>query len=284
MFEEIVKDMKSLESFFPFLALLLIAFLAYLLFGFSVRALRKTLLQKAKTKKQIASIEAFSRIFKYAFLFLLIILISFYYSKSWTGLGLSIGLLSAALGWALQKPITGMAAWLMIVLKRPFSIGDRVVIGSVKGDVSDITLTHIYLKEVGGITAGEENSGRVVMVPNSILFEQNITNYTLQDEFILDQVVLAVTYGSDLDEAIKICREAVMIVKDKYPGTIKREAYARNSFQTSGINVSVRYFVIANRLQEISSHITEEIFRKIKSSKDVRVAYSRTEVVLKKIN
>ncbi len=282
MVEEIIEKIKSLESFFPFLGVLFVAFVAYLLFGFSIRALRKALLQKAKTKKQIANIEASSRIFKYAFLFFLIIVISFYYSKSWTGLGLSLGLVSAALGWALQKPITGMAAWLMIILKRPFSIGDRVVIGAVKGDVSDITLTHIYLKEVGGIASGEENSGRMVMVPNSILFEQNITNYTLQDEFILDQVVLAVTYGSDLDEAIKICRESVSVVKEKYFGAIKRDAYVRNNFQPSGINVSVRYFVLANRLQEVSSYVTGEIFSRIKVSDKVKIAYPHTEVVIKK--
>lgn len=282
MFEGLVQDIKSLESFFPLLIVLSIAFVVYLLFGFSLRSLRKILLVKAKTKKQIASIEAFSRIFKYAFLFLLIVLISFYYSKSWTGLGLSIGLLSAALGWALQKPITGMAAWLMIVLKKPFSIGDRIIIGAVKGDVSDITLTHIYLKEVGGTTLGEENSGKVVMVPNSILFEQNIINYNLQDEHILDQVVLAITYGSDLEEAIKICMEAVAVVKDRNFGVITKKAYVRNSFQPSGVNVSVRYFVLANRLQEVSSYITEEIFSRIKVSEKVKIAYPHTEIIIKK--
>ncbi|MDD5738475.1 MAG: mechanosensitive ion channel family protein [Candidatus Pacebacteria bacterium] len=281
MINEIIQGIKSLEAFFPFFIVLLIAFGVYLLFGLGLRASKRALLQKAKTKKQIASIEAFSRIFKYAFLFLIIILISFYYSKSWTGLGLSIGLLSAALGWALQKPITGIAAWLMVVLKRPFSIGDRVIIGSVKGDVSDITLTHIYLKEVGGIILGEENSGRVIMVPNSILFEQNITNYNLQYEYVLDQVVLAITYESDLKEAVAICKEAVKVVKDRYFGAITKEAYIRNSFQTSGVNVSVRYLVLANRLQEISSYVTEEIFERVKNSQKVKFAYPHTEVVMK---
>ncbi|MDP2951619.1 MAG: mechanosensitive ion channel [bacterium] len=282
MLEELIKSIKSLEAFFPILVVLFVAVVAYILFGFALRASRRALLQRARTKKQVGSIEAFSRIFKYAFLFLLIILIAFYYSKSWTGLGVSIGLLSAALGWALQKPITGMAAWLMIVFNRPFAIGDRVIIGTVKGDVIDITLTHIYLKEVGGIILGEENSGRVVMVPNSILFEQNITNYTLQDEYVLDQVILAVTYTSDLNKAIEICSNAVAIVKNKYSGAIKKESYIRNSFQPSGVNVSVRYFVLANRLQEVSSYITEEIFTSIKNSKEVKIAYPHTEIILKK--
>ena len=63
MLEELIEKIKLLESFFPFLAVLLVAFVAYVLFGFSIRALRKALLQKAKTKKQIANIEASSRIF-----------------------------------------------------------------------------------------------------------------------------------------------------------------------------------------------------------------------------
>ncbi len=112
---------------------------------------------------------------------------------SWTALGLGVGLLSVAIGWALQRPITGMAAWFMIVVKRPFEIGDRVTIGAVKGDVVDITLTHIYINEIGGLVPSEENSGRTIMIPNSVLFEQNIINYTLQNEFVLDQVVTMVT-------------------------------------------------------------------------------------------
>ena len=280
MLDNFIENIKELERFLPLLLGVLVVLVIYSLFNLVLRALRKALLQKAKSRKQVAGIEAFSRLFKYVFLFLLVIVVSFYYSKSWTGLGIGIGLFSAALGWALQKPITGIAGWLMILLKRPFMIGDRVIIGSVKGDVLDITLTHIYLKEVGGIVQAEESSGRVVMVPNSILFEQNIVNYTLRDEYILDQVSLTITFESDLDLAVGLCRKAIARIREKRPEIIKKDPYIRINFQPNGIGLHIRYYAQAIRLQEISSYATQEVFALINATSNVNIAYPRTDVFL----
>ena len=43
------------------------------------------------------------------------------------------------LGWSLQRPVTGVAAWLMVMIKRPFMIGDRIIIQGVRGDVLEIS-------------------------------------------------------------------------------------------------------------------------------------------------
>ncbi|MCK4521832.1 MAG: mechanosensitive ion channel family protein, partial [Nanoarchaeota archaeon] len=199
-----------------------------------------------------------------------------------TGLGVTVGLFTAALGWALQKPITGIAGWIMLVVKRPFDIGDRIIIGKVRGDVDDITLTHIYIKEIGGIVSGEENSGRIVMVPNSKLFEQDIINYTLQDEYVLDQVAVTVTYECNLDRAIKIALEAAKKCARDFIKQTGKKPYALTYFEPNGINVRVRYFAPAKHLQEISSAITKEIFDNIRKTKSVEIAYPHTEVVFRK--
>ncbi len=75
---------------------------------------------------------------------------------SFAGLGIFAGLFSAAMGWALQRPITRAVAWLMIVTRGLVRIGDRILVGQVKGDVKDITLTHIYMEEIGGTIHSEE--------------------------------------------------------------------------------------------------------------------------------
>jgi small-conductance mechanosensitive channel len=49
----------------------------------------------------------------------------------------------------LQKPISGVVAWLIIVTRRPFYIGDRIIIAGKKGDISNITLTYFLLDEIG---------------------------------------------------------------------------------------------------------------------------------------
>jgi len=238
-------------------------------------------LKKAKTKKQISNIEIFSKVSHYVLFLILLIFGFFSYAGSWAGLGIGIGLLTAALGWALQKPITGIAGWIMVVVRRPFDIGDRVIIGSVRGDVADITLTHIYLKEIGGIVKGEENSGRVIMVPNSILFEQNIINYTQQDEYILDQVTVTVTHESNLDKAIEIALGSAR----KHTGDVikatSKKPYIRTYFQPNGIDVHVRYYSPAKNIQEVSSKVTKEIFDRIMKTKSVRISYPHTEILFR---
>ena len=71
-------------------------------------------------------------------------------------MGLTAAFLSMVLGWSLQRPVTGVAAWLMVMIKRPFQIGDRIIIQGVRGDVLDISPTHVLLGEVGGTIGGEE--------------------------------------------------------------------------------------------------------------------------------
>lgn len=272
----------NLGDIIPVLRTIIIVLIVFIVLNFILNSIKRALLKKVKRKKQISNIEIFSKIFKYVVVLILIIFAVFSYAGSWSGLGLTVGLLSAALGWALQKPITGIAAWIIIVANRPFEIGDRVIIGNVRGDVMEITLTHIYLKEIGGIVPGEENSGRVIMIPNHALFDQNIVNYTSQDEYVLDQVIVTVTYESNLDKAMEISLRSAVRHIGEFTGITKKEPYIRTFFQPSGINIHVRYFALATRLQEFSSRITKEIYDGIMKTKDVEIAYPHTEVVFRK--
>lgn len=272
----------SIRNSIPFLRTIIVVIITFAIFSFIISFVKKNLLKRAKTKRQISNVEIFSKVLNYFVLLLLILFAIFSYAGSWTGLGLTVGLLSAALGWALQKPITGIAAWIMVIVRRPFEIGDRIIIGDVKGDVSTITLTHIYIKEIGGIVSGEESSGRVIMVPNSILFEQNIINYTKKDDFVLDQVAVSITYESNIDKAVKIVLESAEKLTKEFADQVPEKPYVRTYFQPSGMDVRVRYYSPAKRLQEFSSNITKEIFDRIMKEKDVEIAYPHTEVVFRK--
>ncbi|MFH0752542.1 MAG: mechanosensitive ion channel family protein [archaeon] len=269
----ILDTLKVFVNIVPFLKTILILAIIFALFSLIIKIIEKRLLKRVKTKKQITTVEIFSKSLKYGFLLMLILLAVFSYSGSWTSLGLVIGLLSAALGWALQRPISGIAAWIMVVTKRPFEIGDRIIIGSVRGDVSDITLTHIYLKELGGLIQSEENSGRIIMVPNSQLFEQNIINYTANDDYVLDQVVTLITYESNLDKAMQIALDATIKHTKEFKDQTKHQPHIRTYFQPSGINIHARYFTPATRVSEISSRITKEIFDGIRKTRGVEIAY-----------
>lgn len=253
----------------------------YWFFCYLLNILKRYLLKKAKNKKERSNIEIFSRAIKYIIILLLVIFAILSYSGSLISIGLVAGLLSAALGWALQRPISGMAAWLMLVIKRPFEIGDRVIIGNVKGDISDITLTHVHIKEIGGTIPSEETSGRLILIPNAKLFEEDIINYTKKDNFILDEVIFPITFESDINEAQKIAKESARDILKDYIEDIK-EPYTRTYFQPSGVDIFIRYLSLAPNRNEISSRITERIFNKIKNSKKVKFAYYHSEILLRK--
>jgi small-conductance mechanosensitive channel len=167
-------------------------------------------------------------------------------------------------------------------------IGDRVIISDMKGDITDITLTHIFLDEVGGTIEGEEKSGRTIMVPTSIIFEKEVINYTHQDDYILDEVVTAITYESNLKKAEGIISNAVSRVMRPYwnsfPKRINREPHIRLQFKDSGIDVIVRYYTIATKRNAIATDIRREIIEEVRRNPEVEIAYPHTEVLLNKKN
>ena len=248
--------------------------------------MHRYLVKKVKTKKQVSNVKVFLSLIKFIFVFfLIVILISLFYGD-FTQLGFVAGLLSVALGWALQRPISGVVAWLILVVRRPFDIGDRVIISDMKGDVANITLTHIFLDEVGGTIEGEERSGRTVMIPTSIIFEKEIINYTRENEYILVEIVTAITYESNLEKAEEIITSAVQKIMTSFyvdfPRNIPKTPHTRLQFRDSGVDVTIRYYTITTKRNQIATDIRREIFHEIRKSKDVEFAYPHTEVLLKK--
>lgn len=265
--------------------LIVISIIAFAIFFTIYKLIKLALLRKAKTKKQKSNVMTFLNLIKYLFVIIFILVLISSRFGTWTEFGLVVGLLTVALGFALQKPLTSMVAWIILVIRKPFVIGDRIVVGNIKGDVTDITITYMSLEEIGGTIDGEEKSGRIITLPNSLLFEKEIINYTAQHDYIVDEVKTAVTYESDLKKAEKIILKAVEKIMtpfwESFPKRIPKEPHIRLRFMESGIDVTVRYHVLATKRNEISTNITREIFNKIKKTKDAEIAYPHTEVVFR---
>lgn len=199
-------------------------------------------------------------------------------SGSMKAVGISAGFMGMVLGWSLQAPVTGIAAWLMIILKRPFKIGDRVIIAGIIGDVMDVTMTHIILNQVGGTVGGEERSGRAVLIPNAIMFSQVIMNYTLQQDYILDEVPVRITFESDWEEAERILVEAAKkITKDVIEKT-GEQPFIRAELFDAGVLMRLRYKVEPPNRQEISTYIVREIFKEFANNPRVEFCYPKSEI------
>ena len=200
-------------------------------------------------------------------------------SGSIQALGISAGFLGMIIGWSLQAPVTGVAAWLMLILKRPFRIGHRIIVAGIKGDVLDITLTHVILNQVGGTVAGEERSGRSVLIPNAILFNQTITNYTLDVEYILSEVPVRVTFQSDWDEAEKILVDAAIQVTADTIEITGEEPFIRAELFDAGVLMRLRYRTTPEDYAENVSDIVKIIHKAFGENEKVEFCYPHSEVL-----
>ena len=200
-------------------------------------------------------------------------------SGSIQALGISAGFLGMVVGWSLQAPVTGVAAWLMLILKRPFRIGQRVIIAGIKGDVEDITLTHVILNQVGGTVTGEERSGRGILIPNAILFSQTITNYTFDVEYILSEVPVRITFQSDWDEAETILvRAAKQVTADTIKAT-NEEPYIRAELFDAGILMRLRYKTTPEDYAKNVNDIVKIIHKGFSENDKVEFCYPHSEVL-----
>lgn len=265
------------HNLFPAVQALVIAAVLFFCLNFSIQLLRHKLIKRATSVRQKNTINGFARFLRYAIIFILIAFTFLSISSSLKELGLTFGILSAAIGFALQGPITGVAAWAMVIIKRPFEVGDRVTIGEIKGNVQEISMTHIYLEEVGRY-GGEEVSGRTIILPNSKLFSENIVNYTFDTELILGQVVFTVSYDSDVDEANRLAMNAVAKHTDHFNKLAKKEPHIRMQFTMNGMEIHARYFVPFDLAQIISTKITHDLFNYVSQSGSVKLSYQQITV------
>jgi len=182
------------------------------------------------------------------------------------------------LGWSLQPPVTGLAAWFLITLRRPFRVGDRIFLPAwgIIGDVVDVGLMYTVLNQVGGTVGSEEPSGRYVLVPNAILFSNVIINYSGQAKttqpYILDEVVVRITYDSDWEEAERILIRVAKEVTGEIIKETKQEPYIRSDFYDYGVYLRLRYMTLAIDRPRIAHEINKRIFEEFQRNPKVDFA------------
>jgi len=118
---------------------------------------------------------------------------------------------------ALQKYLASFVGHFVIRGSGIFDIGDRIRIGTIKGDVKHIGLFHIIVDEVGDDDKmGGELTGKIVSVPNLLVLDQPVQNYSrdfsaddvmITCGYIFDQIRIPLKPDSDVQKAVVILEE-----------------------------------------------------------------------------
>lgn len=180
------------------------------------------------------------------------------------------------LGWSLQAPVSGFAAWIMVSLKRPFRPGDRIQFPNLglTGDVHDIGPMYTMLDQVGGTIASEEAVGRYILVPNPLLFSQVVINYTVTQEspYMLDEVVIRITYDSNWQRAEAILLTAAEDLTADIIRATGVKPYIRADWYDYGVYLRLRYQCRVQDRAEIQYDITKRIFGDLQNERTVDLA------------
>jgi len=193
------------------------------------------------------------------------------------------------LGWALQPMVSGFAAWLLVTIKRPFRVGDRVQLPSFSlvGDVQDVGPMYTILEQVGGAVGSEEPVGRHILVPNAMLFGNLVINYTprieedepspiqdktIESSYILDEVITRITFDSDWNTAERILLDAAREVTADIIKNTGKEPYIRSNMYDYGVYLRVRYMTSATQRPRTKYEIEKRIFNEFQNRRDVDFA------------
>ena len=151
-------------------------------------------------------------------------------TTSFAALLASVGL---AAGMALSGNLQNFAGGLLILLLKPFKVGDYIEAQSMAGTVKEILIFHTVLTTV---------DNKVVYLPNGALSSGNITNYSRMEQRRVDLTV-SVEYGQDVDQVKQVLSE--VFSADERILTDPAPFVALSQLAESSVNLTVRLWVKA---------------------------------------
>jgi small-conductance mechanosensitive channel len=114
------------------------------------------------------------------------------------------GIVGAGIAIALQDVFKNFAGSVIIMLTGVYSVGDRIQIENITGDVIDIGIMQTTLLELRGWVEGDQATGRLTIVPNGKVISSAVNNFTKDHSFLWDEIEIPVTYSTDWRRAIEI--------------------------------------------------------------------------------
>jgi len=216
------------------------------------------------------------------------IAIAVLWAKNLQQKGTFFGLLGAGLAIALKEPLLSIAGRLAVFTGHMYTAGDRIELQKMTGDVIDIGFFYTRLLEIGSWIHGDQYSGRLLLIPNSMIFGTPISNYTQHLSCIWDEICLPITYGSDMEGAIRILTDVGASYTEEFLKSAQKQLeQMRERFivpqvelqphvfvkvTSNWLELSMRYVVDAKKRRAASSYLYTEIFKRVQKNKAIQIA------------
>jgi len=218
-----------------------------------------------------------------------IALIAAIWSQAADNIATFIALVSAGIAIALRDVLANAAGWLFIIWFRPLVVGDRIQIGAHSGDVVDISLFHINLMEIGNWVNSDQSTGRIINIPNSLIFTETLANYSKGFQYIWNEIPVLLTFESDWKKAKALLNDIAVNNSEHLSKDAERhilEASSRylifyskltpivyTSVEDSGVLLTIRYLCEPRKRRGSVETIWENILTSFAEHDDIDFAY-----------
>ncbi|MCO6452705.1 MAG: mechanosensitive ion channel family protein [Caldilineales bacterium] len=269
------------------LALHILLSLIVLVVYFVLRRFARAQINKRKlTPKQRYR---WNQLVHYSLLAVTVLLLGILWIQGISELATILAIILAGLAIALREPLTNIGGWAYIMARRPFELGDRIEVDTVRGDVADISPFEFVLAEVGEGMGAEQPTGRVVHVPNSYVFTHRIANATQGFIMVWDEIPVVVTFESNwrkaksmLEEILHSHTDALAKAAQEQLGKTKSvlvlpqaatDPIVFTAVIDFGVELTLRYPADVRGRRQLKNDIWEDILRAFAIEDDIDFAY-----------
>ena len=231
------------------------------------RKILKKVLEKGHADAGLITfLDNFAKLGLYA---LLIVIILGLFGFDTTSIAAAVASAGVAIGLALQGSLSNLAGGVLILLLKPFRVGDYIVAGGVEGTV---TLIQMFATKL------TTPDNRVIVIPNSTLSNGTIINVSAMDKRRLD-ITASIAYTADL----KLARTVLMGLLESCEYVLKDEVYDVfvSNLGASSVDLNVRFWVKSDNYWAAKAYITENIKVKLDEN-SIEIPYNKLDIQIQK--
>ena len=270
--QEIGRFTQWLEDLFPrlfdFILQVALAFVVIIvgvkLIGWIRKILRKALEAK---EADTGLVQFLDSLVKFGLYILLGISIMQKFGLETASVVAAIGSVGVAIGLALQGSLSNFAGGVIILLLKPFKVGDYIIQGGLEGVVTEVQLFYTTL------TTGDNQK---IIIPNGQLADNSLINVTTAQERRVD-IKVGISYQSD----IKLAKEILLKLGNEEPNAIKTEdklpMSAVESLGESAVNMLLRVWVPTDKYWESKFRLNEQV-KEAFDAAGIEIPYNQLDV------
>ncbi len=184
-----------------------------------------------------------------------------------TGLAVIFGFLSVGIGFGLQNITSNFISGLIVLFERPISVGDRVIVNNIEGDIEEINIRSTKVRSLDNIS---------IIVPNSEFVSKDVVNYSHGDPSFRLSVDVGVAYGSDLELVISALNE----VAEENENILKNPGYDVHlrSFGDSAWNMKLLVWIDdVKKKYSILNELNQGIVKKFRDY-DIEIPFPQRDI------